>query len=221
MLVRIGIAANVLGVTTKTLRRWEEKGRLSPTLRTLGGHRRYETADLHKWNGKNTGTEGKKEKGRGLSDPVPERAVGYVRVSSGKQKDDLVRQREHVRAFIESHGWELDGVYQDIASGLNDTRAGLKRMLQRCYAGDIDRVVVTYSDRLARFGTNILEWSLKLWGVQIVRISPVRLTNGAEQRLLEDFIALMTSFMGKFYRMRRNTKKKVIRGVKEQIQDEE
>lgn len=113
----------------------------------------------------------------------------------------------------------MDGMYQDIASGLNDTRPGLKRLLQRCYAGDIDRVVVTYSDRLARFGTNILEWSLKLWGVQLVRISPVKLTTGAEQRLLEDFIALMTSFMGKFYRMRRNKKKDPEKETQELDQD--
>ncbi|MFX0064141.1 MAG: MerR family DNA-binding transcriptional regulator [Candidatus Hermodarchaeota archaeon] len=45
-MVRIGIAAKLLGVCVKTLPRWEASGKLLPTLRTLGGHRRYETADL-------------------------------------------------------------------------------------------------------------------------------------------------------------------------------
>ena len=41
MRVRIGIAAELKGVSSSTLRRWEKEGKLLPVERTMGGHRRY------------------------------------------------------------------------------------------------------------------------------------------------------------------------------------
>lgn len=91
MLVRIGIAAQILGVCTKTLRRWETQGKLLPASRTTGGHRWYDTAVL---------TDHQESPRRpsqldGMVLPT-ERVIGYVRVSAAKQKDDLARQRRQV-----------------------------------------------------------------------------------------------------------------------------
>lgn len=41
----IGQAAQQLGVSTDTLRRWESEGRILPA-RTLKGHRRYTREDI-------------------------------------------------------------------------------------------------------------------------------------------------------------------------------
>ncbi|MFQ5981307.1 MAG: IS607 family transposase [Candidatus Heimdallarchaeota archaeon] len=201
MLVRIGIAAQIVGVCTKTLRRWERRGKLKPTGRTVGGHRRYETTLL---------TEGP-EPPRSQIPPdekplTTERVLGYVRVSAAKQKEDLDRQRLLVQQYATTHHWEVAAIYQDIASGLNDRRPGLKKLIQTCRAGHIDRVVITYDDRLARFGTHLLEWLFTNWGVRVERIQPVQLTGGPEHQLLTDLLALVTSFAGKFYRLRRQSK---------------
>ena len=201
MLVRIGIAAKIIGVTTKTLRRWDKEGKLGPTIRTRGGHRRYETTEL-------PGQEGK-TRGHNQRVPIepPERVAGYIRVSSTKQKDDLDRQREQVKDYAAERGWQVEQVFQDIASGLNDQRPGLRRLLEVGRAGHLDRIIITYDDRLARFGTNLIEWLLNLWGVKLERIQPVQLTSGPEQQLLKDLIALMTSFTGRFHRMRRGKRR--------------
>jgi len=201
LLVRIGIAAKIIGVTTKTLRRWDKDGKLEPTLRTKGGHRRYETTELPGQEGKTRGTD------QEASLQPPERVVGYIRVSSTKQRDDLARQREQVENYATGRGWQIEQVFQDIASGLNDQRPGLRRLLEAGRAGHLDRILITYDDRLARFGTNLLEWLFNLWGVQLERIQPIQLTTGPEQQLLKDLMALMTSFTGKFHRMRRGKRR--------------
>ena len=43
---RIAEAAKLLGVHPSTLRRWDEKGILRPSIRTLTGERRYTEADI-------------------------------------------------------------------------------------------------------------------------------------------------------------------------------
>ncbi|MFX0061746.1 MAG: IS607 family transposase [Candidatus Hermodarchaeota archaeon] len=202
MLVRVGIAAKLLGVCVKTLYRWEASGKLLPALRTLGGHRSYESLDLLKLRGV-TVEEGKRSSEGDVSDVKTERVVGYVRVSSAKQKDDLERQYHQVEAYAIEHKWELDAIYKDITSGLNDKRSGLKRLIHACSTGHIDRAIITYDDRLARFSTYLLKWLLARWNVQVERIQPVNSTLGPEQQLFDDLLALMTSFTGKFHRLRR------------------
>lgn len=43
---RTAEAARLLGIHPSTLRRWDEKGILTPSIRTLTGERRYTEADL-------------------------------------------------------------------------------------------------------------------------------------------------------------------------------
>lgn len=202
LLVRVSVAAKLIGVCVKTLHRWEASGKLLPTLRTFGGHRRYDTAELMELRGIVRGSKPRLID-ETLSQMKTERVVGYVRVSSAKQKEDLVRQSNQVATYAADHQWELDAIYKDVASGLNDKRSGLKRLIRVCATGHIDRVIITYDDRLARFGTHLLEWLFGTWGVQVERIQPVNLTLGPEQQLLDDLLALMTSFAGKYHRLRR------------------
>ena len=205
MLIRIGIAAKLLGVSTKTLRRWDKDGKLRATMRTLGGHRRYETTDFTFLDKEGTG-ENQKEEGQCKL----ERVVGYVRVSSAKQKADLERQQRQVVHYAETRGWDLEMIYKDIASGLNDRRSGLKRLIRDCSIGHIERVLITYDDRLSRFGNHLLEWLLNSWEVTLERISPVNLADGPEKQLFEDILAVMTSFTGKFHRLRRGKGQSVL-----------
>ena len=73
----ISEAANWLGVSTQTLRRWEREGRIAPPQRTEGGQRRYDLSQLGP----------RKEKAA----PDQRRTIAYARVSSHDQKEDLER----------------------------------------------------------------------------------------------------------------------------------
>jgi excisionase family DNA binding protein len=44
-LLKISEAAEILGVSMQTLRKWDNDGKLKPT-HTLGGHRRYRQVDV-------------------------------------------------------------------------------------------------------------------------------------------------------------------------------
>ena len=197
MLVAISVAANLLGVCPKTLRRWEKKGTLMPASRTRGGHRRYETRSL------GTG-------GRPVHQPRNApcfRAIGYARVSSAKQREDLTRQISRLEAHCQREGYSLTRVYKDVASGLHDGRPGLARLIDRVLEGGIDHVVVSTPDRLARFGTRCLGQVFALHGTRLEVVDKQLEGSAAtaEARLVQDVIALVTSFAGKLHRMRRKT----------------
>lgn len=136
-----------------------------------------------------------------------EEVVGYIRVSASKQKGDLQRQREQIETYCLEHNWQLQAIYQDIASGINDRRRGLQRLLAHCQTGQVTQVIITYDDRLARFGTSLIEWWLNWCNVELIRIGTVKVTQTLEQCLLEDLLALMTSFTGRFHRLRRGNPK--------------
>ncbi len=110
--------------------------------------------------------------------------MGYVRVSSAKQKDDLERQQQQLVHYAKKRGWDLEMIYKDIVSGLNDRRNGLKRLIRDCSIEHIDRVLITYDDRLSRFGNHLLEWLLSSWGVTLERIQPVNLADGRRNSFL-------------------------------------
>ncbi|MEQ9233560.1 MAG: MerR family DNA-binding transcriptional regulator [Coleofasciculus sp. E2-BRE-01] len=100
-------AATLLGVTVKTLHRWELNGKIRAS-RTAGGHRRYDIVDLI---GNKSGNE---------------LTVGYARVSSHDQKDDLNRQVLVLESYCAKQGWEFE-IIQDLGSGMNYKKKGLIR----------------------------------------------------------------------------------------------
>jgi predicted site-specific integrase-resolvase len=99
-LVKIGKAAEILGVEVQTLRAWEKSGELIPDRRSKGGVRYYDVGKIM---------------GLGNEDRP---TVGYARVASHDQKHDLVRQQELLEAFCAAKGWRHE-VIADLGSGLN------------------------------------------------------------------------------------------------------
>jgi energy-coupling factor transporter ATP-binding protein EcfA2 len=63
----------------------------------------------------------------------PLKTIVYARVSSHKQKDDLERQAERMVNFCISNGWQVESVIKEIASGLNDNRPKLIKILKNKY----------------------------------------------------------------------------------------
>jgi len=122
-------------------------------------------------------------------------------VSATKQKEDLKRQITYLQNYANQQNWEIIKTYYDIASGLNDDRKGMLKMITHIPTKQPDYILCTYRDRVARFGTGILEQFCKFYGTKLREIN-VKHTSD-EEELMHTFIAVLTSFIGKFYRARR------------------
>ena len=128
------------GVSTDTLRRWSKTDKIDFIL-TKGNHRRYFIP--------NSQEEQKQNKeNKNMS---PNKFI-YARVSSHKQKSDLQHQVQLLTNKFPNHT-----VIEDIGSGLNFRRKGLKTILDKLFRGNIKEVVVTSKDRLARFGFELIQ----------------------------------------------------------------
>ncbi len=228
--ISIGVTAKMLGVHVKTIRRWEKKGIIKEDYRTVGGHKRYSYEKIREYlteivrKGKIEKKEYKKITLNEANEEKPKQerkgsvrkkqVVIYASVSTTRQKEDLERQIELLQGCIEEQQEELLQVYKDIGSGMNDKRKGLQRMIRDCLKKPrrIDKVIITFGDRLARFGTNIIREVLNYEGIELQEMhkkeedSVKRLYD----ELLKDFMGLLTSFSGKYYRIR---KKELQQGI--------
>src|SRR5215831_21227406 len=149
-LVKIGKAAKMLGVEVQTLRAWEASGELIPDRRSKGGVRYYDVGKI-----------------MGLSnEDMP--TIGYARVSSHDQKNDLVRQQELLEAFCAAKGWRHE-IIADLGSGLN-YKKGLQRLLELMLLKRIRRLVLTHKDRLLRFGSELIFALCEIQNIEIVII---------------------------------------------------
>ena len=129
----------------------------------------------------------------------------YARVSASKQKKtgDLDRQLTELQLYCTNNNYIVAGTYSDVASGLNDNRKGLLMLLRSVAAGKFDALVVNYNDRLARFSLQILREYLTSWGVRLEVIHPIIVQSSVHAELITDLTAILYSFMGKLYRLRR------------------
>ena len=193
MLISIGKTATMLGISVSTLRRWDKNQRSPAALKTLGGYRRYDlTSILTFYDQKKTHT---REAHAVTSEHLP--VVIYARVSSAKQAQDLETQLKHLKSFVEQQGWKAIAEYHDIGSGLNGQRKGLLRLVRDLPVLRPAKIVVNYLDRLAKFGTTILQAIGEIFGAEIVVTHATTEELPFEDQLTQDMIALVTSFAGK------------------------
>jgi len=190
--ISISLAARICEVCAKTLRRWETRGLICPS-RTPGRHRRYSREALSEF--MNTG----------IYQPNMVESTGiaaiYGRVSGSKQKKDLYTQTYALTQQAQADGY-TPKIYTDIGSGLNDKRPRFLRLLIDAIQRRFDRVYITYRDRLARFGTHSYEEIFRSLQIPIICIREDS-DCSLETKLVNDVIALITSFAGKLHRSRR------------------
>ena len=187
-LLSISKAADLLGLHVQTLRGWDKNGKLKP-VKTLGNHRRYRLDDLQKLAGKEQDEK---------SDVV--RVATYCRVSSHdqKKKGDLERQNGRVLIYCAKQGYHVVKSFEEVASGMRDTRTKLKQLFQLVSENKIDKVVIEHKDRLTRFNFEFLTQFFASYNVEIEWIGEV-LGKSYEQELVEDMLSLMSSFSNKIY----------------------
>ncbi|MGC8988313.1 IS607 family transposase, partial [Infirmifilum sp.] len=148
------------------------------------------------------------------------RAVIYARVSSSDQREDLERQVKYLMDYCPSKGYRVVEVLTDIASGLNTDRKGLKKLFDLIGSKQVEVVVVTYRDRLTRFGFKYLEHFFNLLGTRIEVVFGEE-PRDAYQELVEDLIEIVTSFAGKLYGMRSHKKRRLVEGFKKLVEEVE
>ncbi|PSO07654.1 IS607 family transposase [Candidatus Marsarchaeota G2 archaeon BE_D] len=184
-------ACLLLGLHPRTIQKWDKQGKIR-VVRTPGGRRRIPESEIRRLQGE-----------KGIRS-----VIGYARVSSNTQKDDLERQVEYLR----QRG--VREVVTDIGSGLNEKRRGFLRLLDRVLHNEVDKVVVLYEDRLTRFGFDTLKKVFEAHGTTIEVLNQTD-AKPPQQELAEDLITIISRFSGKLYGMRSHKQKEVVKRAKE------
>ncbi len=200
-LYRTSEVAELLNISVSTVKKWIKQGRLhalrvgklwmipeSEVRRILSGVERKEI-----------------------------RAAIYARVSSRKQKTDgnLERQIERLRNYCSARGYKVVDVVTDVASGLNEKRNGLQKLLDMAVKHEIDVVVVEFRDRLTRFGFEYLARFFESHGVRVEVVEESE--KGYMDELVEDFVAIVTSFAARIYGKRSQKFRKIKNTIEEVV----
>ncbi len=195
-LVKIGEAAKLLGTTPTTLRNWERTGEIIPARKTKGGTRYYDVSSLLSLDGSDYPT------------------VGYARVSSHSQKEDLERQHDMLEAYCAAKGWRTE-IIKDLGSGMNYHKKGLKKLLDMILRKQIKRLVMTHKDRLLRFGAELVFTLCEIQGIEIIIIHKGE-PPSFEEELAQDVLEIITVFSSRLYGSRSSKNKKLLDALKEQ-----
>lgn len=184
-------AAELLGVSTQTLRTWSNEGKMK-SVRTNGNHRRIPISEVDRLLG---------------GDSITRNVVlAYARCSTQKQSDNLERQVGRLLEYACSKGFKVE-LYKDIGSGLNENRKGFKKLLKRLGDADVKSVLVEYKDRICRYGFETFKVYCETHGVDVIVICDSE-PKEFEQEFAEDIIALVTSFSARLYGRRGGGKKR-------------
>ena len=170
-------AAQNLGVSVSSLRRWEAEGKVK-SIRTPGGQRRYCIEEYE--------SESKS-------------IVYYARVSTHGQKDDLERQAEFLRSK-----YPRAEIITEIGSGLNFKRKRFLSILERIYQRDVGLLAVAYPDRLARFGFPLIEWICQQSECKLVVLNESKLS--PHEELVQDILSILHCFSARLYGLRKYQK---------------
>lgn len=198
-LISIGKFAKKVGLTTASLRRMHESGECIPYHITKGGTRYYSLDQL-----KNFSTADKKEK----------LVIGYCRVSTSFQKDDLEAQINNVKSYMYAKGYNFE-IISDIGSGINYKKKGLQELLDKINDQNISKIVILYKDKLVGFGFELIEYFCKINNIEIEIIDNTE--QSKEQELSDNLIQIVTIFANQLYGQRSKKKKQLINGVKQNV----
>ena len=192
----------ILGVTAQTLRNWDREGKLKPAYVKSNGYRYYSEDSILSY------TQERKTK-KDLN------VVGYARVSSKKQSDDLERQVNKLKTYLDSKYSDYE-IITDIGSGINYTKPGLKKLIEKINRKEVDLIIVLYKDRLLRFGFELVEYFAELNNVKIEVLD--KIDKNQDQELVEDLVQIITVFSCKLQGKRKNKTKELIDEFSQKIE---
>jgi len=188
---KITEASEYLGVSINTLKTLANNGKVK-SFKTTGEHRRFRQEDLDAYMGV------EKEKQEKLT-------VIYARCSTAKQKENLERQKDRLRKHAEAKGYKYV-LIDEIASGINEKRNGIHKLIKMCFEGKVERILIEYKDRLARFGYEYLDAIFKNLEITVEVVETKE--KKYEEELAEDIMKILTCYSARFYGRRGGRKKK-------------
>jgi len=189
--------ARRLGVTVKTLQRWDREGRLV-ALRTPTNRRVYTEEHLYQ--------------------VLPQRqsavraTVVYMRVSSRAQKPDLANQRQVLEQFCAARGIAVTDWVSEIGGGLNFKRPRFLALIDKVVTGQVMMVVIAHKDRLMRFGFDLFAHLCRRHQCELVVMNTETLS--PEQEMVQDLMTITHCFSARLYGLR-NYRKALARALKE------
>lgn len=146
----------------------------------------------------------------------------YARVSTPKQKADLENQIQMLKQFCFSNGYCISRVFSDIASGISfEKRKDFFKMLDDVIAGKVERIVITYKDRLSRVGFELFYHLFKKYNCEIIVMSEVGSEKLDSEEIFEEIISLLHCYSIKLYSKRKGQKIKKILEEKEVNEEDE
>lgn len=182
--LRVSEAARILNLSPGTVRNWCKQGKLEYSL-SVSGQKVFDREYIY-----NLARET-----QGLEPITVKPVIFYARSSDGND----VTINTQIEKLTQSFG-KPDKVYKDKASGLNDSRRGLRGLLNYCKKNP-SHVYITNKDRITRFGYSYLEELLESYGSTLTVLDSDE-TKEPMEVLMQDFMSLFASFTGKFYRVR-------------------
>lgn len=143
MKLSIAKAAQILGVSITTLRRWDAEGKLKAE-RTPAGHRRYDLAKLQQLIGSSA-----------LVDEAGRLTAVYARIVDSSEHQQLDQQIEALQTYCRQRNWPFE-LFSDIGSDENGRLPGLTQLIKKLCTQQIDRLLLANHDRLSRSGLALL-----------------------------------------------------------------
>jgi len=184
----------VLQITRPTLTKYVKEGKLKVTIKGNGRYD-YDADSVYKM----------------LNKDIERKTYLYARVSTSKQKKDLENQVQLLKNFCFQNGYVINGIFQDIASEISfDKRKQFFELLDDILAGKVNRVIITYKDRLSRVGFELFVYLFRKYGCEIIVISEVGSEKLDSQEIFEEIISLLHCYSMKLYSSRKAKKIKEI-----------
>lgn len=173
----------IMGITRTHLSRLVKQGKIAVT-KQPNGYYVYNAEDVYSYVGK---------KRRNLN-------VIYARVSTYKQKDDLTRQVETLENFVLAQGIRIDHVFSDIASGINfEKRKQFFSLLDLVTDGQVEKIFISYKDRLSRVGFEMFQYFFQKFGTEIVVANGHNNEKLDSEEFMNEIITLIHCFSMKNY----------------------
>jgi predicted site-specific integrase-resolvase len=183
----------LLRISRQTLYNYKKQGKIK-TIHTHNGQFNYDKDDVFNL----------------LNANIERKNVIYCRVSTKNQKKDLQNQKETIEVFCNKNGILIHNVYLDIASGLNFDRDNFQSLLNEIVNYKIDRVFITYRDRLSRISFNMFKQLFNKFGTEIIVLNDIDNEKLIEKEIFQEIIDLIHCFTMKIYSQRRKEKLKLI-----------
>lgn len=180
-------AAKRLGLTSKTLQRWDREGKLAPGGRTPTDRRWYDADVIERL-------------ARESESIAPFRSIAYCRVSSQAQKPDLANQRRILEEFVVANGLADVEFVTEIGGGLNFNRPGFLSLMEAIDRREVSILILAHRDRLTRFGYDWFAQYAASHGCKVLVLNQERLSPEAE--MVEDLMMIVHCFSSRLHGLR-------------------